>query len=76
MILLSEREWKRIYSLIKQEYKSTPSVFLIRERMRETLGFTDRRHQRWDKETHMYIVEFYLDFYDESKETFFRLKYQ
>lgn len=64
---------------IKDEYN--PSVYLIRERMQKTLGFTVRRH-RIDQKTSdnelfsgYYLESVHLDFYDDAKKTWFLLKY-
>lgn len=50
--------------------------------MQRELGFVPRFHQHWvdpdtdDDEFHgRYQDTVYLDFYDDAKETFFRLKY-
>lgn len=51
--------------------------------MKEKLGFVFRRHERWEKyidshygnERSRHIEEFFLDFYDEKKKTWFLLKY-
>jgi hypothetical protein len=84
LIKLSESEWDKVYSQIKDEFKSQPAVFLIRDKMRETLGFTNRTHRYWSLysgpqggyDGHgRYIIEVHLDFYNESAETMFRLKY-
>ena len=50
------------------------SVMLIRSRMRDKLGFTDREH-RWWEERKGYQTHICLDFYDEPKRTMFLLKY-
>jgi hypothetical protein len=78
MISLNEREWTRIRKRIKEEYKTKPSVFMIREVMRRELGFTTRYHQDWVTDTdgrHKHREMICLDFYDEAAETFFRIKY-
>lgn len=49
-------------------------VMLIRSRMRDKLGFTDREHCRWD-EGKGFQTHICLDFYNESKRTMFMLKY-
>jgi hypothetical protein len=72
MIKLTQSQWAVIREKLSKE--NPPSVMLIRYRMREVLGFTVRVQQeqtgsfRWTD----YIM---LDFYSESMETFFRLKY-
>jgi hypothetical protein len=89
MIKLQPAEWEEIFNKIKIEYANTPSVYMIRGTMRRVLGFTVREHQRWTpavpaiSESVDIIVrnmgymslEICLDFYDDTQETFFRLKY-
>lgn len=72
MITLTEKQWAKIYQQIAQEYP--PSYLLIRHVMRRELGFLSRTHREWDALTG-YVTTIHLDFYDEGKETWFRLKY-
>jgi hypothetical protein len=82
-IILSEKNWLAIYNQIAKNYP--PSVLLIRNRMREVLGFTSRKHEEWvDRDvdrrdvsygTKYRITTIHLDFYNESKRTMFLLKY-
>lgn len=71
-VKLKEYQWNNLRERLKQDYK--PSVILIRENMRKTLGFVDRTHQ-WYTEQHGFMSTICLDFYDESKRTMFLLKY-
>jgi hypothetical protein len=82
-IVLSEAVWLKIYNQIAKEYP--PSVLLIRNRMREVLGFTSRTHETW-LDSHVDIndvsygtkwreTRIHLDFYNEPKRTMFLLKY-
>lgn len=71
MITLTEKQWAKIHRQIAQEYP--PSHLLIRDVMKRELGFTSRRHRRWNNEH--YVFDICLDFYDDTKETWFRLKY-
>mgnify|MGYP003335877632 FL=1 len=73
MIILTEKQWAKIHTLIAQEFP--PSYLLIREVQRRELGFTPRRHSYYDTVSYRWIEEICLDFYDEGKETWFRLKY-
>lgn len=66
MITLTETEWIPIRKRLKEEYSWKPSIMLIREVMRRELGFTIR-----EKPPNMIC----LDFFDDVKETHFRLKY-
>jgi hypothetical protein len=78
-IKLSEQDWAKLrYQLIQTQPKS---VMLSREKMRRVLGFTDRKHTYWINEVNKWgdmgyqETEIHLDFFDESKRTFFLLKY-
>lgn len=82
-VVLSEEAWAKIYRNIAQNYP--PSVLLIRDRMREVLGFTSRIHEEW-MDSHVEINDvrygtkwqvktIHLDFYSEPKRTMFLLKY-
>lgn len=80
-IKMSTKEWDKIYLQIKEDYQDQPSVFMIRGKMREVLGFTQRTHRYW-KEGNSYVVghgtyvtEVHLDFYNEAAQTMFRLRY-
>lgn len=83
VIKLTAKEWKPILSAIKLEYQTQPAVWMIRTAMRRELGFTTRYHRYWKPTEGTaiydgygdYIEEIHLDFYDESAETMFRLKY-
>jgi hypothetical protein len=72
-IKLNRSEWNKIRTRLKSEYP--PSWTLLRETMRRELGFTPRDYQGYDQLHHVYIDEVHLDFFDEGKEAFFRLKY-
>jgi hypothetical protein len=82
-IILSEAQWLKIYNHIAKTYP--PSVLLIRNKMREVLGFTSRTHEEWfDRDvdrrdvsygTKYRIQTIHLDFYNEPKRTMFLLKY-
>jgi hypothetical protein len=47
-IVLSEGVWLKIYNQIARTHP--PSVLLIRDKMREVLGFTSRTHEEWIKQ--------------------------
>lgn len=84
-LILKHREWERIFAKIKEEYADTPSMFLIRSKMKDTLGFTVREHQHeYDYDSVNYSLDddwrdqrsqIHIDFYDESAKTMFVLKY-
>jgi hypothetical protein len=82
MITLKPGQWGPILERIKSEYPV--SVWGIRWKMREVLGFTVRRGDGWTRKGinsttgQPYFARepwVYLDFYDDVKETFFRMKY-
>jgi hypothetical protein len=76
-IELSHLQWKRFREQLQKDYP--PSVMLMRSRMQIKLGFIDREYKHWDDNMgkyggwHKNCVM--LDFYNESKRTFFMLKY-
>jgi hypothetical protein len=82
-LVLSEAQWIKIHNHIAQTYPA--SVLLIRDKMREVLGFTSRRHEEWiDQEVDIKDISYrtkycvhliHLDFYSEPKRTMFLLKY-
>jgi len=74
MITLKKKDWHRIKKQIQQDFQATPSVWLLRSTMKQVLGFTIREGTSWNVKQG-YINRIYLDFFDESKETFFILKY-
>jgi len=72
-LTLSEYQWNKIYHQIREEYGDT--VVIISWKLRETLGFTVRRHRDYDKTLGHMVNDIRLDFYDEPSITFFQLKY-
>jgi len=82
-IRLTTSQWHQIRQLIREEYPTRDSVLIIRSVMRRELGFTTRLHREWIPEDGAgqydgygnYQESIYLDFVDDIKETFFRLKY-
>lgn len=83
-IILKHREWEQIFAKIKAEYADMPSMFLIRDKMKNTLGFTVREHQHYDYDKvsddygddwRDYRGQIHLDFYSEAAQTMFALKY-
>lgn len=76
-IEITRHQWDKLLEQLKKDYK--PSVVLIRERMKEKLGFTAREYTDWDNNMGKYggwrkncIM---LDFYSEKKRTLFIMKY-
>jgi hypothetical protein len=73
-IELSHRQWKRLLERLKQDYPL--SVLLLREKAKAKLGFVSREHKDWDDTLGKWRKNcIMLDFYSESKRTFFIMKY-
>ena len=74
-IILTENIWLKIYNHIAKQHP--PGVLLIRNRMRDVLGFTSRTHREWvpKMDGGYYETSIRLDFYNEPKRTMFLLKY-
>lgn len=70
MITLTEKKWNVLKEQLAEEHG--PSVMLLRGKCKDVLGFTPRYgdYSNWPDRN------VYLDFFDESKETWFILKYQ
>lgn len=58
-----------------EEYPRT--VFMLRDKMKRTLGFTVREHREYvpKMDGGYYENQIHLDFYSENKRTMFLLKY-
>jgi hypothetical protein len=54
-ISLTPAQWKAIRTVLHEEHPKT--VFMIRDKMRRTLGFTVREHQEWIKDPKAYTEE-------------------
>ena len=61
--------------MTKDQELEKASVFMIREVMKRELGFTTRMHRQWDPGMVNFQEYVLLDFWNDEKETFFRLKY-
>ena len=74
-IVLSKDKWLTLRKEIDRTHPR--SVTMVRWKMREVLGFTVREHKEWRKDYVELtpIIMIHLDFFDESKRTFFLLKY-
>ena len=72
-LVFTESQWNKIYHQIRQDYGDT--VILISWRLKETLGFTVRRHQGHNPINGHWVNDIRLDFYDEASLVFFKLKY-
>jgi hypothetical protein len=72
-LVLTEYKWNEIYNQIRQEYGD--SVILLSWKLKETLGFTVRRHRDYDPDKGHMVNDIRLDFNDQTAITFFQLKY-
>lgn len=72
-ITLKPSQWEKLSEKLKLDYK--PSVLLIRDNKKKTLGFLDRTHSYWNESKLRMETHICLDFYDEPKRTMFMLKY-
>jgi hypothetical protein len=76
MIKLTHHEWKVIRVQIIAEHGQ--SMVLLRDKMKRELGFTVRDHKLWAKHPNgdtRVGFQICLDFYNDSAETMFRLRY-
>ena len=75
-IQFTPEEWAQLkLKMAKDQELEKASVFMIREVMKRELGFTTRMHRQWDPGMVNYQEHVLLDFWNDEKETFFRLKY-
>jgi hypothetical protein len=76
-IVLSQSQWETLRCRLARDYCHTPSIMLIRSKMKDVLGFTDRQHREWvpKMDGGYYDDTIRLDFYNEPKRTMFLLKY-
>jgi hypothetical protein len=72
-LTLTEYEWNKIYNQLREEYGD--SVVIISWKLKETLGFTVRRHRDYNPINGHMVDDIRLDFYDNAALTFFQLKY-
>lgn len=82
-VVLSKAKWYQLRDKLSQDYPR--SVIMVRWKMKEVLGFTERVHEEWidrlvDNKDMGYgtayrVTTMHLDFYDEKKRTMFMLKY-
>ena len=75
-IQFTPEEWAQLkLKMAKDQELEKASVFMIREVMKRELGFTTRMHRQWDPGMVNFQEYVLLDFWNDEKETFFRLKY-
>jgi len=72
-LTLTEYKWNEIYNRLREEYGD--SVVIISWKLKDTLGFTVRRHRDYDPINGHMKNDIRLDFYDNAALTFFQLKY-
>jgi hypothetical protein len=73
-IELSHGQWNSLLERLKQDYPL--SVLLLREKAKAKLGFVPREYKDWDDTLGKWRKNcIMLDFYNESKRTFFIMKY-
>jgi hypothetical protein len=72
-IVIEPYEWSTLRLRIEDDYGNTTT--LISWRLKESLGFTVRRHRYFDDDTGRYQEDVRLDFANETAATFFRMKY-
>ena len=78
IIFEREREWRYIKDKIRQDFGLT--ILVISWRLKQKLGFTVRYHKELipqieDKTKMYYQNQVHLDFYTESAQSWFMLKY-
>lgn len=79
VVVLTPKQWQLIREDLHTMYP--PSVFMLRNKMKNILGFTVREHneyfekngENWEQPLHLYTIR--LDFYDKRKYTMFLLKF-
>lgn len=74
---IEHHQWEKLSQQLHRDYPR--SIMILRKRMKEKLGFTVREYKDWDQNIGKYggyrkncIM---LDFYSETKRTFFIMKY-
>jgi len=74
-IILFPENWEKLKNRLTNDY--SPSVMMIRGKMKRVLGFVPRNHIVWrhDVGGSYPIEQVHLDFYNEPKKTMFVLKY-
>lgn len=72
-LTLTEKKWNELYNQIREEHGD--STILLSWKLKETVGFTVRRHRDYNPVNGHMVNDIRLDFYDEAALTFFQLKY-
>jgi len=78
VVVLTPKQWQTIRADLHTMYP--PSVFMLRNKMKDVLGFTVREHNEFhapqgvdERVPHTYTIR--LDFYNKNKYTMFLLKF-
>lgn len=72
-LILDDGKWLKIRDQIRAEHGD--SMILLRDKMKRELGFSVRNHSYWDDKKSRYIQDTRIDFFTETAESYFRLKY-
>jgi hypothetical protein len=72
-IVLKHSEWRDLRQRIDADYGSV--VSMVSWRLKETLGFTVRHHTGFSVWNKRYEDDIRLDFVDDERLVFFKLKY-
>jgi hypothetical protein len=72
MITLSASEWAKLSVQLTEDYGR--STMLLRNKQKEVLGFTVR-YGVYEYANNVMGRGIFLDFFDDTKETWFRMKY-
>ena len=78
---ITPSKWRRIKEQLHEEHPK--SVFMLRNRMKQVLGFTVRNYREYPDEGKKSGQQYwgrpeegvYLDFWNDAQETFFSMKY-
>ena len=74
-VILTPDQQKKIRDQLHEEHPKT--VFMLRNKMRDVLGFTVRDHKAFipKMDGGYYDLQVHLDFYSEKKRTMFLMKF-
>ena len=74
-VILTTSQWKKIRAELQTEYPKT--VFMLRSKMKQVLGFTVREHTAWIPKLDGGYTEYqiHLDFFSRNKHTMFLMKF-
>lgn len=72
-VRLTIAQWQQIREELQTEHPK--SVFMLRDRMKDRLGFTVREHKEYVEAKGYYEQRIHLDFFSEKKRTMFLMKF-